>query len=162
MSRLKKIFGSQSSQETKVYYEKDTQTTKNEDNKTKITESYLEQEQEQEQMNNSQLSHTQSTQDSWWSSWSGLSQPFSSQKGKKRDLSNDKQEQWWESFSTESTKKDESSQYASSSSQQKVDEPESSSSSQPKEEDTKVNDEKDDAKVSFYLKVGKYKKFKYM
>ena len=151
MSRLKKIFGSQSSQETKVYYEKDTQTTKNEDNKTKITESYLE-----------QLSHTQSTQDSWWSSWSGLSQPFSSQKGKKRDLSNDKQEQWWESFSTESTKKDESSQYASSSSQQKVDEPESSSSSQPKEEDTKVNDEKDDAKVSFYLKVGKYKKFKYM
>ena len=31
---------------------------------------------------------TQSSQESWWSSWSGLSQPFTS-KGKKRDLYDD-------------------------------------------------------------------------
>ena len=38
MSWLKKIFGLQSSQETKVYYEKSTETTKNEDD-SKIIES---------------------------------------------------------------------------------------------------------------------------
>ena len=37
MSWLKKIFGLQSSQETKVFYEKDTQTVKQED-ESKITE----------------------------------------------------------------------------------------------------------------------------
>ena len=37
MSWLKKIFGLQSSQETKVYYEKSTKTTQNEDN-SKIKE----------------------------------------------------------------------------------------------------------------------------
>ena len=31
---------------------------------------------------------TQSSQENWWSSWSGLSQPFTS-KGEKRDLSDD-------------------------------------------------------------------------
>ena len=37
MSWLKKIFGLQSSQETKVFYEKDTQTVKQED-ESEITE----------------------------------------------------------------------------------------------------------------------------
>ena len=35
---------------------------------------------------------TQSSQESWWSSWSGLSQPFTS-KSEKRDLSDDEKEQ---------------------------------------------------------------------
>ena len=162
MSWLKTIFRSQSSQERKVYYEKDTQTTKNDENKTKITESNLEQ--EQEQIDDTQLNNidTQPSQDSQWSSWSGLSLPLSSQKGEKKDLSDDEEEQWWEPFCNESTKKDESWECASSSSQQKEDEPQRSSSSQPKEDDTEVDDEEDDAKVSFYLKVDKYKKFKYM
>ena len=89
------------------------------------------------------------------SRWSGLSQTFTS-KGEKRDLSDDEEEaeeQWWESFCSQSTKKDKSSQPLSSSSQQKETQPEiSSSDSLPQ----------DDTKVSFYLKVGKYNKFKYM
>ena len=64
---------------------------------------------------------TQSSQEGWWGSWSGLSQPFTS-KGEK---SNDEKEQWWESFCSQSTKKDKSSQSAGSSSQQNEDEPES-------------------------------------
>ena len=83
MSWLKKIFGSQSSQETKVYYEKDTQTAKNND-ESKITESHF----DETQIEDNQISNeaTRSSQESWWSSWSGLSQPFTS-KGEKRDLS---------------------------------------------------------------------------
>ena len=67
---------------------------------------------------------TESSQESWWSSWSELSQPFTS-KGEKRDLSNDEKEQWWESFCMQSTKKDKSLHSAGSSSQQREDEPES-------------------------------------
>ena len=83
MSWLKKVFGSQSSQETKVYYEKDTQTAKNHD-ESKITESHF----DETQIEDNQISNeaTRSSQESWWSSWSGLSQPFTS-KGEKRDLS---------------------------------------------------------------------------
>ena len=104
------------------------------------------------------------SQESWWSSWCGLSQPFTS-KREKRDLSNDEEEQWWEWFCSQSTKKNKSSQSVGSSSQQKEDEPESSSagsSLQPKEDDSKNDHEEDDTKVSFYLKVGKCKKFKYV
>ena len=67
---------------------------------------------------------TQSSQESCWSSWSGLSQPFTSN-GEKRDLINDEKKQWWESFCSQSKKKDKSLQSAGSSSQQKEDEPES-------------------------------------
>ena len=56
---------------------------------------------------------TQSSQESWWSSWSGLSQPFTS-KGEKRDLSIDKKEQWLESFCSQSAKKDKLSPSAGS------------------------------------------------
>ena len=68
MSWLKKIFTSQSSQETKVYYEKDNQTInkKEEEEKSKITESKF----EEMQIDDSQVSDeaTQSSQESWWSS----------------------------------------------------------------------------------------------
>ena len=84
-----------------------------------------------------------------------MSQTFTS-KREKRDLSDDEkeaEEQWCESFCSQSTKKDKSSQPSSSSSQQKETQPEiSSSDSSPQ----------DDTKLSFYLKVGKYNKFKYM
>ena len=157
MSWLKKIFGSQPSQETKVYYEKDTQTAKNHD-ESKITESHF----DETQIEDNQISNeaTRSSQESWWSSWSGLSQPFTS-KGEKRDLSDyESEEQSSESFCSDSTKKDKSSQPESGSSQ-KEDKPECSTS-QSKEDDNKNDDDEGDAKVSFYLKVGKYKKFKYM
>ena len=68
MSWLKEIFTSQSSQETKVYYEKDNQTInkKEEEEKSKITESKF----EEMQIDDSQVSDeaTQSSQESWWSS----------------------------------------------------------------------------------------------
>ena len=67
---------------------------------------------------------TQSSQESCWSSWSGLSQPFTSN-GEKRDLINDEKKQWGESFCSQSKKKDKSLQSAGSSSQQKEVEPES-------------------------------------
>ena len=64
MSWLKKIFTSQSSQETKVYYEKDSQTInkKEEEEKSKITESKF----EEMQIDDSQVSDeaTQSSQES--------------------------------------------------------------------------------------------------
>ena len=161
MSWLKKTFGSQSSQERKVYFEKSTETTKNEDN-SKIVESNF----EEAEIEDSQCTNvaTQSSQESWWSSWSELSQPFTS-KLENWDLSNDEEEQWWESFCSQGTKNDKSLQSAGSSSQQKEHDPESSSASsslQPKEDDSKNDDKENDTKVSFYIKVGKYKKFKYM
>ena len=73
MSWLKKIFGSQSSQETKVYYKRDTQTAKNE-SESKITGSNFEEVQIDDTQHS--IGTIQSSQDSWWSSWSGLSQPF--------------------------------------------------------------------------------------
>ena len=81
MSWLKKIFGSQCSQETKVYYDKSTETTKKEDD-SKTTESNF----EEAEIDDSQYTNvaTQSSQESWWSSWSGLSQPFTSKCEKKR------------------------------------------------------------------------------
>ena len=88
MSWLKKIFSSQSSQETKVYYE--IEKDKKEEEKQQVTKSKME---------NLQIDDSQS---SWWSLWSGLSQKFSnSLKGEKRnwgELSCDEEENWWDSF----------------------------------------------------------------
>ena len=49
---------------------------------------------------------TQSCQESWWSSWNGLSQQFDS-KGEKKEFSSDDEEedQWWKSFCSQSTQK---------------------------------------------------------
>ena len=46
---------------------------------------------------------THSTQDSCYS-WSGISQEIDI-KGEKRELSDDKEEPWWESFKSQSTQK---------------------------------------------------------
>ena len=97
----KKIFSSQSSQETKVYYEKSTDTTQNEDEDSKIIISSFEVDETQETNEATQSDEaTQSSQDTWRSSWSSLSQKFTS-KGEKREreLSDDEEEEpWWESF----------------------------------------------------------------
>ena len=83
MSWLKKIFSSQSSQETKVYYE--VEKDKKEEEKQQVTKSKIE---------NLQIDDSQS---SWWSSRSGLSQKISnSPKGEKRnwrELSCDEEEE---------------------------------------------------------------------
>ena len=95
MSWLKKIFSSQSSQETKVYYE--IEKDKKEEEKQQVTKS---------EMENLQIDDSQS---SWWSLWSGLSQKLKS-KGEKQnwgELSCDEEENWRDSFksSQKSTQK---------------------------------------------------------
>ena len=80
-------------------------------------------------------------------------------------MSDEEDKPWWESFKSQSTQKStqESSQLKLFSSSQP-------SGSQPKAEDSSLQDdnksdnkeEKDkDEKISFYLKLEKYKKFKY-
>ena len=82
MSWLKEIFGSLSSQETKVYYEKD-------DKKDEESKNFEELKIDDTQESNEA---TQSSQESCWSSWSGLSQQFDS-KGEKREFSSDDEEE---------------------------------------------------------------------
>ena len=107
---------------------------------------------------------TQSTQDSCYS-WSGVSQEIDI-KGEKRELSDEEDKPWWESFKSQSTQKSAQESY-----QWKVFSSSEPSSSQPKAEASSSQDdnksdnkeEKDeDEKISFYLKLGKYKKCKYM
>ena len=68
---VEKIFNSQSSQETKVYYGKSSETTKNEDDSTITKSSFKEVEIDENQDSNeaTQSSEaTQTSQESWWSS----------------------------------------------------------------------------------------------
>ena len=79
MSWLKKVFSSQSSQETKVVIEKQKEDKKED-------ELQIEEDIEEEAKKES----SEGSQDSWFSSWSGLSTTFSS--SKKRDLGNSEDE----------------------------------------------------------------------
>ena len=101
---------------------------------------------------------TQSTQDSCYS-WSGVSQEIDI-KGEKRELSDDEEGPWWKSFKSQSTRK--STQEAKlqkfKSSQPKAE----ASSSQDDNKSDDENEKREDEKISFYLKLGKFKKFKYI
>ena len=162
MSWFKKIFGSQydfdsqsssegssqgSLQEPKVYYVKEK--TKTDGNDTKIENLAISETQKCDET-------TQSTQDSCYS-WSSVSQEIDI-KGKKRELGEDEEEPRWESFKSQSTKKSKQETIL-----------QEFKSSQPKAEaissqdDNKCDDEEEeneDEKISFYLKLGKFKKFK--
>ena len=170
MSWFKKIFGSQissqgssqsSSQESKVYYTCNISTKeKNEaDNNGK----------ESENVTVSELEEcddtTQSTQDSTCYSWSGVRQGFDI-RGEKRELSDDEQDPWWESFKSQSTQKStqESSQMKLFSSQSSLQASSSQVGASSLQDDDKSDKEEknEDEKISFYLKLGKYKKFKFM
>ena len=109
MSWFKKIFGSQygfnsqsssqgssqgSSQEPKVQYVK--QKSETDGNDPEIKNLTISETQECDEA-------TQSTQDSWYI-WSGVSQEIDT-KGEKRELSDDEEEPWWESFKSQSTQK---------------------------------------------------------
>ena len=170
MSWFKKIFGLQSSsqgsssldkQESKVYYTCNISTKeKNEaDNNGK----------ESENVTVSELEEcddtTQSTQDSTCYSWSGVRQGFDI-RGEKRELSDDEQDPWWESFKSQSTQKStqESSQMKLFSSQSSLQASSSQVGASSLQDDDKSDKEEknEDEKISFYLKLGKYKKFKFM
>ena len=166
MSWFKKIFGSQyefnsqsssqsSSQEPKVRYVKEKSET--DGNNTEIENLSIEENQECDET-------TQSTQDSRYS-WSGVSQEIDI-KGEKRELSDEEDEPWWESFKSQSTQKltQESSQLKLFSSSQPSNlQPKAEASSSRDDNISDKEEEKDeDNKISFYLKLGKCKKFKYM
>ena len=83
-------------------------------------------------------------------------------KDKKRELlsDDDEEEPWWESFKSQSTQKSTQNTQLQEfkSSQVKAE----ASSSQDDNKSDDEEEQKDDKKISFYLKLGKYKKFKYM
>ena len=159
MSWFKKIFGSQyefssqsSSREPKVRYVKEKSET--DGNNTEIEKLSIE---ENHECNET----TQSTQDSCCS-WSGVSQGIDI-KGEKRALSDEEDKPWWESFKSQSTQKStqESSQLKLfSSSQPSGSQPkaEASSSQDDNKSDNNKEEKDKDEKISFYLKLGKYKK----
>ena len=104
----------------------------------------------------------QSIQDSFCYSWSGASPLFDTQ-GEKRGWSNDEktEEPWWESFKSQSStqkssQKSETFQLSQATSSQ------SSQQENSQSQTTEKDDKKNDESVTFYLKAGKYKKFKYM
>ena len=159
MSWFKKIFGSQyefssqsSSREPKNRYVKEKSET--DGNNTEIEKLSIE---ENHECNET----TQSTQDSCCS-WSGVSQGIDI-KGEKRALSDEEDKPWWESFKSQSTQKStqESSQLKLfSSSQPSGSQPkaEASSSQDDNKSDNNKEEKDKDEKISFYLKLGKYKK----
>ena len=108
---------------------------------------------------------TQSTQDSTCYSWSDVSQGFDIP-GEKRELSDDEQDPWWESLKSQSTQKStqESSQMKLFSSQSSLQTSSSQVGASSLQDDDKSDKEEknEDEKISFYLKLGKYKKFKFM
>ena len=156
MNWFKKTFRLELSQETKVYFEKQkdnqNQEKEEEDNQPKIDELEIEDSQ-------------QSSQESWCSTWSGLSQTFNSPKGQKREFSSNDEEEdkWWKSFCSvnEFKKETNSSSSQQGSSSQLQHETTSKKNDDKRKNDDENNDKDDDANVSFYLKVGKHKKFKY-
>ena len=155
MSWLKKIFGSQyefnsqsssqgSSQEPKVYYVKEK--TETDSNDTEIENLTISETRECDET-------TQSTQCSCYS-WSGVSQEIDI-KDKKRELSDDEEESWWKSFKSQSTQKStqETKLQEFKSSQLKA----GASSSQDDNKSDDKEEKNEDGKISFYLKLRKFK-----
>ena len=141
-----------SSQEPKVHYTK--QKNETDGNDTEIENLTISEIEECDET-------TQSTQDSCYS-WSGVSQEIDI-KGEKRELSDDEEEPWWESFKSQSTQKStQSTQLQEFKSSQQGEAKAEASSSPTDNKSDDENEGKEDEKVSFYLKLGKYKKFKYM
>ena len=104
-------------------------------------------------------------QDSSCYSWSSVSQPFEI-RVEKRELSDDEEEPWSESFKSQSTQKltQESSQmklFSSKRSSQASDSQVGASYSQYGNKNYK-EEKNNDEKISFYLKLGKNKNFKFM
>ena len=161
MSWFKKLFSSQgssssqcSSQEPTVKFTKESSQKDKTDNKKEEPDTTVSEFEE--------IDETQSTQDSSCYSWSGAIPLFDKQ-GKKRGWSDDEEteEPWWESVKSQSStqkssQKSETFQLSQATSSQ------SSQQENTQSKTTEKGGEKDDESVSFYLKVGKYKKFKYM
>ena len=161
MSWFKKIFGlqyefsSSSSQGPKVRYVKEKSET--DGNNTESENLSIEENQKCDET-------TESTQDSCYS-WSGVNQEIDL-KGKKRELNDEEDKPWWESFKSQSTQTSSQESFkfkVFSSSQPSSSQPKAEASSSQDDNKSDNEEEKDeDKKISFYLKLGKYKKIKYM
>ena len=99
--------------------------------------------------------NSQESDNSWFSSWSSLSTTFDSPKGKKREFSDDDKEEdkWLSSFCSKERNESSSNQSTQATNvptQTCVD-----------KDGNKEDDDKDDSKVKFFLKVGNHKKLKF-
>ena len=162
MSWFEKIFSSQSSQETKVVYQKteDEKYDETDDKPEREDEKIMESEFKIDETQSSQSSHT-----SWWRSWSTLSSQYS---GQKRELSNDEEEEdddddddekGWQSFCSSPDKKEkEKEQPMEILTQTTVDKDDNKKDDNKKDDDEEDNDE---GKVEFFVRVGENKRFKY-
>ena len=115
------------------------------------------------QIDDSQIDKSQSSQESWWSSWSGLSQKFSdSPKGEKRNWakfsSNKEEDKWWSSFKSKSSQKSSQESSCFSKKEKKYKEEEEK---QENVEGATGGEDDEDVKVEFFVKIGKHKKFKF-
>ena len=82
---------------------------KTEDEKSDQTDNKQEGEDEKLTESKFKIDKTQSSQSSqsrWWSSWSGLSSQFSSQKRELSDDEDDDDEKWWQLFCSSPDKKE--------------------------------------------------------
>ena len=150
MSWFKKIFGSQSSQEPRTYFSK--------------------QKEEEEKMTTSEFkdcNEDESTQDDsqiLCYSWSGVSQRIDI-KGEKRswEESEEEEEKWWAAFQSQpSTQTSTSSQGASSQKIKEKNDDDDDDDYDQTQTQTQTQMQDETEKISFYLKLGKYKKFKFM
>ena len=91
MGRLKKVFGLQSSQGTKAVCDvpksENESEDKKEDDNPQISKLKIEESSQQSSQD------CQGTESSWFSSWSGLSTTFDSPKSKKREFSDEDEEE---------------------------------------------------------------------
>ena len=155
MSWLKKISqtsqSSLSSQEPKVCY------SKKEEEEEEMTTS------EFKDCNEVKVESTQDDSQSSCYSWSGVSQAINI-KGENRswDESEEEEEKWWAAFQLEpSTQASTSSQGTSSQKiEEKNDDDDDDDDYDQTQTQTQIQDETE--KISFYLKLGKYKKFEFM
>ena len=161
VSWFEKFFSSQSSQETKVVYQKteDEKYDETDDKPEREDEKIMESEFKIDETQSSQSSHT-----SWWRSWSTLSSQYS---GQKRELSNDEEEEddddddekGWQSFCSSPDKKEkEKEQPMEILTQTTVDKDDNKKDDNKKDDDEEDNDE---GKVEFFVRVGENKRFKY-
>ena len=148
MSWLKKVFSSQSSQETKVVHEisKNEGEKDKKDNDRQIIESKIEEENKES---------SQGSGSSWFSSWSVLSTTFDWPKSKKREFGtgDEEEDKWWSSFCSKERNESKSESFFST---------QVSSSSQSSQatniptqtfvdKDGNKDDDEDDSKVEFFI-----------
>lgn len=157
ISWLKKLY---SLQETKVKYEKSKSEDKKDDEtdnkqEEKVTESKFKIDESQ------QTEESSNTQSSWWSSWSR----WGSQKRDHSDDENEEGEKWCSSFfsmpETEKDKTEFSSQASKVSTQKSSSQAINILTQTSLDKNNDQNDDDDEGKTSFYVKVGKHKRLKY-